>query len=471
MIFPTLQFAAFFALVLPISWLLMPRGAIWKLFLIGASYVFYGYADWRFVFLLAGCTVWNQGFAQFLAPRGWPEHRRSLLLGAAIAGDLLLLGWFKYYGFFASNFATLSGRLGLAAPLPLLQVALPVGISFYTFQAISYVIDVRRGSSKPASWLDFALYASFFPHLIAGPIVRVSELVPQFATPRDPSRIEAARAFELIAGGLIKKIVLADTIASNLVDPVFGSPNVHSRLDIIAAVYGYAIQIYCDFSAYSDMAIGLALLLGFQFPDNFNRPYAALTLQDFWRRWHMSLSRWLRDYLYIGLGGNRKGHRRTYINVMATMLLGGLWHGAAWNFVLWGGIHGGGLATERWLGEKQGAVRGAPVRRPWLRWFITFNTVCLAWVFFRAYSLDTVGEMLNRVVFGGGATTLTASVVAAIVAGLALQFVPQAPLLRLRLLFARLGPVPQSIALASVMMVTGALVSGQGVAPFIYYQF
>jgi len=268
LIFPTIQFAAFFALVLPISWLLMPRARLWKLFIIAASYVFYGYADWHFVFLLAGCTIWNQSMGVALGRPRLPERMRTLLLGLALAGDLGLLGWFKYYGFFASNFATLSAKFGLAAPLPLLQVALPVGISFYTFQAMSYVIDIRRGRSKPAGWLDFAVYASFFPHLIAGPIVRASELVPQFATPRDPTKIEAARAFELIVGGLLKKVVLADMIASKLVDPVFGSPNLHSRVDIIAAVYGYAIQIYCDFSAYSDMAIGLALLLGFQFPAN-----------------------------------------------------------------------------------------------------------------------------------------------------------------------------------------------------------
>ena len=472
MIFPTIQFAAFFALVLPISWLLMPRARLWKLFIIAASYVFYGYADWHFVFLLAGCTIWNQSMGVVLGRPRLPERMRTLLLGLALAGDLGLLGWFKYYGFFASNFATLSAKFGLAAPLPLLQVALPVGISFYTFQAMSYVIDIRRGRSKPAGWLDFAVYASFFPHLIAGPIVRASELVPQFATPRDPTKIEAARAFELIVGGLLKKVVLADMIASKLVDPVFGSPNLHSRVDIIAAVYGYAIQIYCDFSAYSDMAIGLALLLGFQFPANFNRPYAALTLQDFWHRWHMSLSRWLRDYLYIGLGGNRKGHRRTYVNLLLTMLLGGLWHGAAWNFVLWGGIHGGGLATERWIDERNGTRKsGTAVRRPVLRWFITFNVVCMSWIFFRAYSLDTVGEMLNRVVYGGGVTTLTTSVLAAIVAGLAMQFVPATSILQLRLRFARIGPVPQGIVLAAVLVVSGALVSGQGVAPFIYYQF
>lgn len=467
MIFPTLQFATFFAIVLPVSWALMPRPRLWKPLMILASYVFYGSADAHYVFLLAGCTAWNQAFALLIArPRA--ERTRSWLLGSAIAGDLCLLGFFKYYGFFAGNVASFTSRLGLPVPLPLLQVALPVGISFFTFQAMSYVIDVRRGSSVPARTLDFALYLSFFPHLIAGPIVRASELIPQFASPRDPRRIEAARAFGLICGGLLKKVLLADYISTRLVDPVFGSPLLHSRLDVIAAAYGYAVQIYCDFSAYSDMAIGIALLLGFQFPPNFNRPYIALSLRDFWRRWHMSLSRWLRDYLYIGLGGNRKGPARTQVNLMLTMLLGGLWHGAAWNFVLWGGMHGAGLAAERWYDNLKGANH---TTHSWLRWFVTFHFVCIAWVFFRADSLATVGELAHRLAFGGGATTLTATIALAIVAGLAVQFVPRRPLIWFRVQFARLGPVAQGMALASVLIVSGALVSGQGVAPFIYYRF
>ena len=468
MIFPTLEFAAFFAVVLPVSWLLMPRPRLWKPFVIGASYFFYGAAEIRFVLLIAGCTLWNQLLAVLIARSSRSERVRSWLLGIAIAGDLALLGWFKYYGFFAGNVAALSSHLGIPAPLPLLQVALPVGISFFTFQAISYVIDVRRGKIPPVHTLDFALYLSFFPHLIAGPIVRASELVPQFATPRNPHRIEAVRAFGLIAGGLLKKVLIADLIATQLVDPVFGSPALHSGVDVMAAIYGYAVQIYCDFSAYSDMAIGLALLLGFQFPPNFDRPYTAVTLQEFWRRWHMSLSRWLRDYLYIGLGGNRKGRIRTYRNLLATMLLGGLWHGAAWNYVIWGGMHGTGLAVERWRDERRGTTE---VRRPWLRWLITFHLVCLAWVFFRASDLATVSELAHRLVETDAPTTVTPMVLLAIATGLALQFLPRGPALQARELFARLGPVTQGVALALVLMVTGVLVTGQGVAPFIYYRF
>jgi alginate O-acetyltransferase complex protein AlgI len=468
MIFPTLEFATFFTIVLPLSWALMPWPRFWKPFMIAASYVFYGSADPRFVLLLFGCTVWNQTCALLLARTPRQSRAARWILAVAIAGDLGLLGWFKYYGFFVGSLADLASRLGLAFPIPLLQMALPIGISFFTFQAMSYVIDVYRGDCIPVRTIDFALYLSFFPHLIAGPIVRVSELAPQFAAPRDHRRIEAARAFGLIAGGLLKKVLLADPISTQLVDPVFGSPVLHSRTDVIVAMYAYAIQIYCDFSAYSDMAIGLALLLGFQFPQNFNRPYTAVTLQDFWRRWHMSLSRWLRDYLYISLGGNRRGRARTYANLMATMLLGGLWHGAAWNFVLWGGLHGAGLAAERWWNELRGT---SEVRRPWLRWLLTFHIVCIAWVFFRADTLSEVGELARRLLRSGGQTTVSPQIALAVVAGLAIQFVPPEPLRIGRDLFARVGPVFQGLTVAAVLVITGIIVTGPGVAPFIYYRF
>jgi alginate O-acetyltransferase complex protein AlgI len=466
-IFVSLEFAAFFAVVLPVSWLLMPYRRPWKLFIVTVSYVFYGYADWHFVFLLATCTLWNQGLARGIASLH-RERSRSWLLGVALAGDLVMLGWFKYYGFFVANVATLTSHLGLPLPLPLLQVALPIGISFFTFQAMSYVIDVRRRVMEPASLLDFAVFQSFFPHLIAGPIVRVREPIPQFGAPRNPNDIEFVRAMTLIAGGLFKKVVIADLLASQIVDPTFGTPVLHSRWDVIAAIYGYAVQIYCDFSAYSDMAIGLALLLGYQFPANFDRPYAAITLQDFWRRWHITLSRWLRDYVYIGFGGNRKGRLKTYRNLFLTFLLGGLWHGAAWNFVLWGALHGTGLAVERfWSDIKQ----DRRVAWPLVRWFVTLNFVCFAWVFFRADSLSIVGQLGSQLLSDNGATTVTPGILLAILCGFAIQFVPREPALYARDLFARAGPVVQSAFFGLVLFATGVVISGQGVAPFIYYRF
>jgi D-alanyl-lipoteichoic acid acyltransferase DltB (MBOAT superfamily) len=467
LIFPTVQFAAFFAVVLPISWLLMPYRRAWKLFLIAASYYFYASADWHFVFLLAGCTLWNQLWAKVLAVEQADPYRR-IIVGVAIVGDLGILGWFKYYGFFVANVVSMTHSLGLPMPLPLVQVALPIGISFFTFQAISYVMDVYRRQISPVATLDFAVFLSFFPHLIAGPIVRVRELVPQFATPRDPKKIEFSRAIGLISGGLIKKILIADTVATQLVDPVFANPGLHSRVDVIAAIYGYATQIYCDFSAYSDIAIGLALLMGYQFPPNFNRPYAAVSLTEFWHRWHMTLSRWLRDYVYIPLGGNRKGRKATYRNLMLTMLLGGLWHGAAWNFVLWGGLHGSGLAAERWWDERRGTME---VKYRLARWLLTFNFVCFAWVFFRADGMGNVEAILHQLTVSGGQTTVTTGVLLAILTGIGIQFIPQEPRLVLRRAYARLGTAGQALTFAGVVLVAEVFVSGQGVAPFIYYRF
>nr|MDT0664499.1 MBOAT family protein [Micromonospora sp. DSM 115978] len=267
MVFPTIEFAAFFLAVLCVSWLLMPRPALWKPFILGASYFFYGFADARFVLLIIASTLVNQAAA--VALHRWRDRR---ILVAAIAANLGILGWFKYYGFFALSVDRALDDVGLGAPLPLLQVALPIGISFFTFQALSYVIDVYRQRLEPASTIDFAVYEAFFPHLVAGPIVRASEFVPQLATPRDPNQVQVTRAVFLIAGGLFKKIVLADLLATELVDPVFDAPGQHSSLEILVAVYGYAVQIYCDVSAYSDMAIGIALLMGFTFPENFDRP-------------------------------------------------------------------------------------------------------------------------------------------------------------------------------------------------------
>ncbi len=299
---------------------------------------------------------------------------------------------FKYLGFFVSEVDGALNSVGLGSPLPLVQIVLPIGISFFTFQAISYVVDVYRGETRAASLGDVAILQAFFPHLVAGPIVRANELLPQLRTPRDPREVLAGPGLFLIAGGLVKKTVVADELARNIVDPVFNDPRRTSGLEVLFAIYGFAAQIYCDFSGYTDMAIGTALLLGFQLPQNFNGPYLALSLQDFWRRWHMTLSRWLRDYLYIPLGGNRDGERRTYRNLMLTMLLGGLWHGAAWTFVIWGGIHGGALSAGT-LGR---AGAGASFRLPiWLAWLITFHVVCLAWVFFRSPDLSTAFAMLG----------------------------------------------------------------------------
>ncbi|MDP9073174.1 MAG: MBOAT family protein, partial [Actinomycetota bacterium] len=326
MLFPTLSFAAFFVVVLTISWLLMPHRLAWGAFMVGASWFFYGSADWRFVPLLMASTVVNHAFA-------WKIHRsagrpRSTWTTIAVATNLAGLGWFKYIGFLGLTGQSILHFLGIGWRVPIPEIILPVGISFFTFQALSYVIDTGRGKLKPVPLLDFAVYLSFFPHLIAGPIVRASEFLPQIRGRIRP-KVDLGKAFWLISAGLFKKVVIASYLGTYAVDPLFGFPHNHAGPEALLGVYAYAIQIYADFSGYTDIAIGLALLLGIEFPQNFNAPYAATSLQDFWRRWHMTLSRWLRDYVYIPLGGNRRNRRRTYLNVMITMLLGGLWHGAA----------------------------------------------------------------------------------------------------------------------------------------------
>jgi D-alanyl-lipoteichoic acid acyltransferase DltB (MBOAT superfamily) len=461
MLFPTIQFAVFFPLVLVASWLLMPHPVRWKLFMLAASYLFYAAWDWRFVGLLAGVTASSQ-IAAVAIHRASDERSRRRRLAVAVAADLSVLAWFKYYGFFATSLANLLDPVGLDPPLPLLQIVLPVGISFFTFQAISYVVDVYRRKLAPARPIDVAVYLAFFPHLVAGPIVRGTEFLPQLRSPRDPRRVDGGRAFLLIAGGLFKKVVVANVLATTLVDPVFASPASASAGEILAATYGYAVQIYADFSGYTDIAIGCALLLGFTFPNNFDRPYAAVSLQDFWRRWHMTLSRWLRDYLYIPLGGSGGGARRTVRNLLLTMLLGGLWHGAAWTFVVWGGIHGVGLAMER----RRGVARHPIVGR-----LVTFHVVCLAWIFFRAGSLPAAGTLLWRLLTAWGpAPLVTPTVVAVIVAALAVQLLPRDIGARLQYAFSRLTPTLQGATLGLSLLVIDAL-GPQGVAPFIYFQF
>jgi alginate O-acetyltransferase complex protein AlgI len=477
MLFPTVTFAIFFMVVLPVSWLLMPRRRRWKLFMIAASYYFYGYWNWRFCFLIAASTIGNQLFARAI-DRASDEHKRRLLLTAAVIGNLGLLGYFKYYDFFVTSATNLLTRFGIDVAPQIVSVTLPVGISFFTFQALSYVIDVYRGTFKPVRFLEFAVFLSFFPHVVAGPIVRPAEFLPQLKERHDPRSIDTSRAFFLIFMGLFKKVVIANLLATQLVDATFASPQQHSGLTVLIAIYGYAIQIYADFSGYTDMAIGIALLLGFKFPQNFDSPYTATSIQDFWRRWHMTLSRWLRDYLYVPLGGNRGGRWRTYRNLMLTMVIGGLWHGAAWTFVAWGGIHGGFLCFEharRAWREAHGRPEPPDTRRRRLvQRVITFHIVCFAWVFFRAESFNNAGKVLGRLIDSShwfdAAPLLKLGVFLAIAAGLLEQFIPRDTLGRAMARFSRLAPVVQGLVLGVVLLLTNTM-GPRGVAPFIYFRF
>ncbi|MBS1848253.1 MAG: MBOAT family protein [Actinobacteria bacterium] len=476
MLFPTVQFAIFFAIVLPTSWLLAHRRIPWSVFIIVASYVFYGAWDWRFVFLLAGSTVANQLVATGIH-RSRTQASRNAALWVGVALNLGVLAWFKYYDFFVNSSNSLFDTLGLHTQLPLRQLVLPVGLSFITFQALSYVIDTWRGRIEPTNFLDFAVYLSFFPHLVAGPIVRAGEFLPQLRKRLDPRRVDAGLGFWLIASGLFKKVVISSYVSSTIVDPVFGFPNQHGALDTLFGIYGYAIQIYADFSGYTDIAIGVALLLGFRFPQNFDAPYSAASLQEFWRRWHMTLSRWLRDYLYIPLGGNRRGRARGYANLAITMLLGGLWHGAAWTFVVWGGLHGLGLAAERWHADRikarPPAPEPTPARRTWhLVWtrLATFHFVCLCWVFFRATSFANAFTVLGRLFHFGGNEPLNLVLIAVIAGAIAVQFLPSNLSGRIRSAFSYSPWWAQAVLLACAVVTINAL-GPTGVAPFIYFQF
>jgi D-alanyl-lipoteichoic acid acyltransferase DltB (MBOAT superfamily) len=471
MLFPTVDFAIFLVLVFTAHWLLNHLSQPWKWFMIGASYVFYAWWDWRFVLLLVGISILAQLGAIAVARTRSPRPR-LVVNGIAVVLLLVPLAFFKYYGFFAVNVTNTLASLGVEPSIPLIQVVLPVGISFFTFMAIAYVVDVYRGDFEVASWTDTFLYLSFFPHLVAGPIVRPHELIPQLRERRDERHVDVAGAAWLILGGLFKKVVISSYLAAQVVDPVFGDPSPRSAPDALFGILGYAIVIYADFSGYTDIAIGVAQLLGFQFPRNFDRPYAAHSIQDFWRRWHMTLSRWLRDYLYIPLGGNRRGERRTYVNVMITMILGGLWHGAGWTFVFWGAFHGGLLAARQWR-ARHGDVEQQVGRVDVLRQrAATFALVCVGWVFFRADSMETAFSLLLRLITGWWTPSefVTPLVVLMVAGMLALQFWPRGFGLWLQSGLSRLKPAPLGIVFSLALLVIVTL-GPSGVAPFIYFQF
>jgi alginate O-acetyltransferase complex protein AlgI len=358
--------------------------------LLCASYFFYGWWDWRFLLLMIFSTVMDYFIAGLIA-RTPPGPRRRLLLVISLCVNFGLLGFFKYCNFFLGSFTMAASKLGFhKLPISLLQIILPPGISFYTFQEVAYVVDVYKGKLAPAtSFLDYGLFISLFPHLIAGPIQRPSHLLPQVQRPRQFNERAFLDGCFLIVSGLFRKTVIADGCA-NLANAAFNGQLGWNFFSVLIGVYAFAWQIYGDFSGYSDLARGSAQLLGFHFMVNFRQPYLASSLQDFWRRWHVSLSTWLRDYLYIPLGGNRKGTGRTYENLMITMLLGGLWHGANWTFVIWGGIHGLWLSIERIM------TRGETIVR-WYNRVLALLVVALSWIFFRAKTVSEAFRILRSI--------------------------------------------------------------------------
>jgi D-alanyl-lipoteichoic acid acyltransferase DltB (MBOAT superfamily) len=467
--FPTLDFLLFFIVVAAVMVPLRRHHRARTLALVVASYVFYAQWNWHFCLLLASSSVITFVAGRLIAASRVQSTRRRIVTGA-VCIHLAILCVFKYFDFFVGSVNALAHQIGLTRELPFVEIILPVGISFFTFHGISYVVDVYRGDVPVCRRLtDMLLYLSFFPQLVAGPIVRASFFLPQLYSPKRAT-LALGPPVMLILGGLFKKVVVANYLSTDLVDPVFFDPASFSSLDLLLAAYGYAIQIYCDFSAYSDIAIGLAALLGYRFPPNFNQPYRAAGLQEFWRRWHISLSSWLRDYLYKPLGGSRGGRWLTARNLMITMLLGGIWHGAAWKFVAWGGIHGAGLVIERALPNLPARWANSRTVRV-LATLLVFHFVCLTWVFFRADSYETVLTYLGGLAaLTPGISQASAFTVGLIGLGLAMQFVPGDLPQRIA---ARLVSVPDwTLATGAGLAVAAIAAMGpDGIAPFIYFQF
>ena len=457
-----------------VYWALGTKTTLRLMFVTAFSYYFYYKSSGFYFFLLAIVTVSDYYMARMISEvRDTSRMTAKFLIIFSLTLDLGLLFYFKYTNFFGEMWASLTGGTFSA-----LDIFLPVGISFFTFQSLSYTIDIYRGQLKPLdNMLDYAFYVSFFPQLVAGPIVRARDFIPQIRRPLCVTNEMIGRGVFLIIAGLFKKAVISDYISVNFVERVFAQPDLYSGLENLLAVYGYTLQIYCDFSGYSDMAIGLALLLGFQFPKNFDSPYKSQSITEFWRRWHISLSSWLKDYLYISLGGNRKGKFRQYLNLMITMLLGGLWHGASLNFIVWGGFHGLMLVFDKlfntsFLNRQKEGTSGVS----WWRILITFHLAAFAWIFFRNQTFEGSFLMLEQIftnfqpqIFLQWATSYWA-VGLLMLLGYVLHFLPQSWSERTQHFVTRSPLVVQALLIVVVIFIV-IQVKSSDVQPFIYFQF
>ena len=523
MLFPTVSFAIFFTATFLLYWLCISSRIILgrrrtnhlrKFLLLLASYIFYGIWDWSLLPLLIGSTLFNYLFAKILLrlyqaqseikrfklshvelqkeneetahvaqsdiERETERIRRlqkftKWILALAIGLNLSLLIFFKYTNWLLINLNIVLNSLGLPLLFSQTTIILPLGISFFIFQNISFLMDIyRRRLLQSGSYLDYSLYIAFFPQLIAGPIVRASSILPQLQRLPHLENIYLSDAFTRIFSGLFKKIFIANTLSTHLVDPVFLVPSDYSSLELLLAAYAYSAVIYCDFSAYSDMAVGLGLLCGIRLMENFDRPYRSNSLQSFWRGWHISLSSWLRDYLYISLGGNRTGNR--YLHIFFTMLLGGLWHGASYTFLFWGALHGGMISLEHFLRlklpQQHEYAKWRTLLQSFFGWLYSFHFVTLTWIFFRAPNFSIAGSYFAKLLSFDSYSISNLTNVTLIAIGLGILpqiFTPKVTALMIKVLDI-LPIVAQILIFASTMALLQILLP-EGIAPFIYYQF
>jgi alginate O-acetyltransferase complex protein AlgI len=440
------------------------------------SLYFYYKSSGIYFLILIGSTVIDYALANLIY-KSTTQWKKYLLLVFSLIINLGMLGYFKYTNFLHEIFSGLAGL-----PYHPFDIFLPVGVSFFTFQSLSYTIDIYRGHLKPVdNILDYAFFVSFFPQLVAGPIVRAADFIPQIYKPTFVTKEMFGRGIYLICTGMFKKVIISDYISLNFVDRIFDAPALYTGLENLFGVYGYALQIYCDFSGYSDMAIGIALLLGFHFPLNFDSPYQSKNITEFWRRWHISLSTWLRDYLYISLGGNRKGKIRTYINLFLTMLLGGLWHGASFRYILWGALHGMALAFHKFYSSL-----GITIFKSETKWgrdvinlislLITFHFVCFCWIFFRAANMEIAGQVISQIVnhFSGKILFDFISgykvVMLLMLLGYVLHFLPRSIEVRSENWVTQ-SPLVVKASLMIAIIVLVIQTKSAGIQPFIYFQF
>ncbi|TWU08828.1 Peptidoglycan O-acetyltransferase [Symmachiella macrocystis] len=475
MLFNSYAFLIFLPIVLAVYYCLNLRAQ--NLWLLAASWFFYGSWDYRFLGLLGISTVVDYFCGRWIYQSTNPRTRKHLLL-VSIVTNLSILGFFKYYGFFVSSLIALLASLGIRANVPMLNILLPVGISFYTFQTMSYTIDIYRGLDKPCdSIATFALFVSYFPQLVAGPIERASSLLPQLSQKRTITGRCLREGLMLIVLGYFKKVGVADTLAP-LVDTRFTYPDQATSADLLFSLYLFAIQIYCDFSGYTDIARGVSRLLGVRLMVNFAQPYFSTSITEFWRRWHISLSTWLRDYLYIPLGGNRHGTLITYRNLSITMLLGGLWHGASWNFIVWGALHGMYLSVDRLKHGSRPPISEWTWRNSWwmiVKMFVVFHLVCLAWIAFRAQNLPDALHFLEGIFAGrhnaeiNEISWMSKRLLILIVTLAAIDICQRAS--NDHVVFLRLPTILQGAFVALLIALTLAFGGIDDQVPFIYFQF